>query len=48
VKANTSKRTLSDRLETLEWKLFQLILVLLAGGFVVIAGLLGIIAELLR
>jgi len=47
VKANTSKRTLSERVDALESNLFQLILVLLTGGFIVVGGLLAVIAALL-
>ena len=47
MKRNNINRQLTDRLDTLEANLFQLALVLLAGGFAVIVGLLGIIAALL-
>ena len=42
-----NQRGLSKRVEELESHQFQLVLVLMAGGFVVVGGLLGIIAALL-
>ncbi len=47
VKGNNSNRELSKRVDALESHLFQFGLVLLAGGFVVVGGLLAIIAALL-
>ncbi len=47
MKRNHDQRGLSKRIEELESHQFQLVLVLLAGGFIVVAGLLGIIAALL-
>jgi len=44
---NKSKRQLSQRIDTLESNQFQLVLVLMTGGFVVVGGLLAIIAALL-
>jgi hypothetical protein len=46
MKRNNSQRLL-ERVDAVESNLFQLVLVLLAGGFIVVAGLLGIIAALL-
>ena len=47
MKRNHNQRGLSKRIEELESHQFQLVLVLLAGGFIVVASLLGIIAALL-
>jgi hypothetical protein len=47
VKGTNSKHHLLARLDTVESNLFRLVLVLLAGGFMVVGGLLGIIAALL-
>ena len=47
MKRNNEKELLPDRIAALESDLFQLALVLLKGGFIVVGGLLGIIAALL-
>ena len=47
MKRNYNQRGLSKRIEELESHQFQLVLILMAGGFVIVGGLLGIIAALL-
>jgi len=47
VKRNHAKSSLPKRVTALESNLFQIVLVLLAGGFIVVGGLLAIIAALL-
>ena len=47
MKRNNAKNSLPDHVTALESNLFQLVLILLAGGFAVLTGLLGIIAALL-
>ena len=47
VKRNHDQRGLSKRIEQLESHQFQLVLILMAGGFVLVGGLLTIIAALL-
>ncbi len=46
MKRDNSQRRL-ERVDTVESNLFQLVLILMAGGFVVVGGLLAIIAALL-
>ena len=47
VKRNNRKEGLPERVTALESDMFRLTLVLMTGSFVVIGGLLGIIAALL-
>ena len=47
MKRNNTKSGLPERVTALESNLFRLMLALMAGGFIVVAGLLGIIAALL-
>ena len=47
MKRNNQKESLPERITALESDMFQLALVLLKGGFIVVGGLLAIIAALL-
>jgi len=47
MKRSNTKSSLPERVTALESGMFQFALVLLAGGFIVVGGLLGIIAALL-
>jgi len=47
MKRNNEKELQPDRIAALESGVFQLALVLLKGGFIVVGGLLGIIAALI-
>ena len=47
MKRSVSSPQLEDRVDTLESNLFQLLLVLIGGGFIVVGGLMSIIAAFL-
>jgi len=46
MKGNSSNRQIAERLDTLESNQFRLASALLTSGFIVVGGLLGIIAAL--
>lgn len=46
MKPNVGNREMTERLDTLESNLFHLVSDLLTGGFILVGGLLGIIAAL--
>jgi len=48
MKRSNTKSSLPERVTALESDMFRLTLVLLTGGFIVVGGLLGIIAALLK
>jgi hypothetical protein len=48
MKRSNTKSSLPERVTALESNMFQIVLVLLTGGFIVVGGLLGIIAALLK